>query len=188
MVCRECLIDGQGDFEMSDFAKRANVSVGLAYHHFGSKSGLIAACLDRYYQRLELVLNQPRRDSDSWVEDLRRRVLNALVELFSDPISPVVFGPMNATNEVAEAERSWRRNIHGALAGRLVVGQQEGHVSGDVDTRVAASMMQAGMFDAVAVLGDGSWDLNPNELAQHFWMLMVRALSLPTQDVVGAGS
>ena len=29
------------------------VSVGLAYHHFGSKGGLIAAVVDDFYERLD---------------------------------------------------------------------------------------------------------------------------------------
>ena len=36
------LIQTRGLLEMQAVAKRAKVSVGLAYHHFGSKAGLIA--------------------------------------------------------------------------------------------------------------------------------------------------
>ena len=42
-AAQEELIEGQGHLEMQAVARRAQVSVGLAYHHFGSKAGLIAA-------------------------------------------------------------------------------------------------------------------------------------------------
>ena len=44
-AAQEELIHGQGLLEMQAVAKRAKVSVGLAYHHFGSKAGLIAQAL-----------------------------------------------------------------------------------------------------------------------------------------------
>ncbi|WP_050625577.1 TetR/AcrR family transcriptional regulator [Bradyrhizobium viridifuturi] len=47
------LIEGHGHLEMQAVAKRARVSVGLAYHHFGSKAGLIAAVVEDFYQRLD---------------------------------------------------------------------------------------------------------------------------------------
>ena len=47
------LIQTHGLLEMQAVAKRAKVSVGLAYHHFGSKAGLIAAVVEAFYNRLE---------------------------------------------------------------------------------------------------------------------------------------
>ena len=52
-AAQEELIQSQGLLEMQAVAKRAKVSVGLAYHHFGSKAGLIAAVVEAFYHRLE---------------------------------------------------------------------------------------------------------------------------------------
>ena len=46
------LIADNGQMEMSAVAQRAGLSVGLAYHHFGSKAGLVAAVVDRFYEPL----------------------------------------------------------------------------------------------------------------------------------------
>ena len=46
------LIESNGQMEMLAVAKRAGVSVGLAYHHFGSKAGLLAAVVDHFYAPL----------------------------------------------------------------------------------------------------------------------------------------
>ena len=53
------LIQGGGLLEMQAVARRAKVSVGLAYHHFGSKAGLIAAVVQSFYDRLEEVAFNP---------------------------------------------------------------------------------------------------------------------------------
>ena len=45
---------------MQAVAKRAQVSVGLAYHHFGSKAGLIAAVVEAFYSRLDEVVFKRR--------------------------------------------------------------------------------------------------------------------------------
>ena len=47
-AAQEELIQGRGLLEMQAVAKRAKVSVGLAYHHFGSKAGLIAAVVEAF--------------------------------------------------------------------------------------------------------------------------------------------
>ena len=39
----DALIEGEGDFEMSQLARRAGVSDGLPYHYFGSKAGALSA-------------------------------------------------------------------------------------------------------------------------------------------------
>ena len=56
-AAQEKLIQSHGHLEMQPVAKRAKVSVGLAYHHFGSKAGLIAAVVEEFYNRLDGVVN-----------------------------------------------------------------------------------------------------------------------------------
>lgn len=50
------LIRSHGHLEMQAVSKRAQLSVGLAYHHFGSKAGLIAAVVEAFYSRLDEVV------------------------------------------------------------------------------------------------------------------------------------
>lgn len=63
------LIWSHGHLEMQPVAKRAQVSVGLAYHHFGSKAGLIAAVVEDFYNRLDqVVFNDAKRPSEIWAD------------------------------------------------------------------------------------------------------------------------
>ncbi|MDH6194041.1 AcrR family transcriptional regulator [Mycobacterium frederiksbergense] len=42
-AARDELVDGNGAIELSGLTRRAGLSTGALYHHFGSKSGLLAA-------------------------------------------------------------------------------------------------------------------------------------------------
>ena len=42
-AAEEILREGDGALEMSQVAGKAGVSVGLAYHYFGSKAGMLGA-------------------------------------------------------------------------------------------------------------------------------------------------
>ena len=64
----EALLAGGGDFEMSQVARRADVSDGLPYHYFGSKAGALSAVVDDFYDRYYAVVNQPLDGSRPWAE------------------------------------------------------------------------------------------------------------------------
>ncbi len=53
MILRE----GDGELEMGQVADQAGVSVGLAYHYFGSKSGMLSAIIHAFYDRYNQVAN-----------------------------------------------------------------------------------------------------------------------------------
>src|SRR5258707_14893189 len=69
------LIRSHGHLEMQAVAKRGRVSVGLAYHHFGSKAGLIAAVVEAFYNRLdEVAFKETRSPLEGWADREKRRI------------------------------------------------------------------------------------------------------------------
>ena len=69
------LIRSDGHLEMQAVAKQARVSVGLAYHHFGSKAGLIAAVVEAFYSRLdEQVFKGAKSPSEDWADTEKWRI------------------------------------------------------------------------------------------------------------------
>ena len=50
-AAREELVRGNGVMELSPLTRRAGLSTGALYHHFGSKSGLLMAIFDDFYER-----------------------------------------------------------------------------------------------------------------------------------------
>src|SRR5580700_113082 len=74
-AAQEELIQGNGLLEMQAVARRAKVSVGLAYHHFGSKAGLIAAVVEAFYDLLEdAAFNPARLVSRDWAGREKERL------------------------------------------------------------------------------------------------------------------
>ncbi len=71
-AAKTSLVAGDGSFEMSWVAKAAGVSQGLAYHHFGSKEGLLSAVVEDFYDRVEASVLMARYDDyEDWA--LRER-------------------------------------------------------------------------------------------------------------------
>src|SRR5215813_923477 len=68
------LIDGDGDFEIADVARRADVSVGLAYHYFGSKAGLIAALITDFHDRHQAIINDTADKTLPWPVREKKRL------------------------------------------------------------------------------------------------------------------
>src|SRR3979411_54248 len=69
------VIRRHGHLEMQAVARRAQVSVGLAYHHFGSKAGLIAAVVEEFYCRLdEAAFSGAKLPSETWADRERERI------------------------------------------------------------------------------------------------------------------
>jgi AcrR family transcriptional regulator len=93
-AAQEELIRRHGHLEMQAVAKRAQVSIGLAYHHFGSKAGLIAAVVEEFYNRLdEAAFNDAKRPSESWADRERRRTAEYIAFHYDHPFAPLVIEP-----------------------------------------------------------------------------------------------
>src|SRR6185312_13474007 len=102
------LIRNHGHLEMQAVAKRALVSVGLAYHHFGSKAGLIAAVVEAFYNRLdEEVFNDAGRPSKSWAHRERRRIASYIAFHYDHPFAPLVIGALSRAPEVLDVETAF---------------------------------------------------------------------------------
>jgi len=110
---------------MQAVAKRAQVSVGLAYHHFGSKAGLIAAVVEAFYGRLDAeVFNDAGRPPESWANRERRRIGSYIAFHYDHPFAPLVIGALSRAPEVLDVERAfnhqaarrWRPHARGGAA------------------------------------------------------------------------
>ena len=63
------LAANNGALEMAWVARDAGISHGIAYHHFGSREGLLQAVAIAFYNQLDdEVLMAPMAEFDSWRE------------------------------------------------------------------------------------------------------------------------
>jgi len=98
----KALVEGDGEFEIGDVARRAKVSVGLAYHYFGSKAGLIAVLITDFHNRHEAVVNQSFDKSLPWpVREKARLKVGARIT-----ITPGAMGTYNL--KAADASHTYK--------------------------------------------------------------------------------
>lgn len=150
----EELLAGRGHFEMADVARRAGVSVGLSYHYFGSKAGLLAAIVEDFYDRYDAAVIaphplpnlQPRAD---WGRRERRR-LEAMVQFhLFEPLAPFILGSLSREPAVAAVEAA-RLQKHIQLgAHNIALGQKRGELPSHPDPDLLAAMVMGGLRQGI---------------------------------------
>jgi AcrR family transcriptional regulator len=90
-----------GELEVAAVARRARVSTGLPYRYFGTRSGLLIAVLDAFYERMGEVAALRVYDAPSWAEREQQRLRDWVNASYNDPLAPLVLGGLTGSAEVA---------------------------------------------------------------------------------------
>ncbi len=174
-AAREALMAGEGAAEMGAIAKRAGVSVGLAYHHFGSKAGLIAAVVEDFYARYTETVNA-RFEGASWVARERQRTA-ALVDFFVDePFARTLLGPLGRSPEVVNAEAGCMAAMIELGARNIASGQQSGELDPDMDPMLAGAFVLGGVRQCLTVALVNQDQPDRQTLAAAAWRHIAHAL------------
>jgi AcrR family transcriptional regulator len=173
------LLRSQGHLEMQAVAKRAQVSVGLAYHHFGSKAGLIAAVVEEFYSRLdEVAFNDTKLPSESWADRERRRIATYIAFHYDHPFAPLVIGALSRAPEVLDVERAFTDRQLAGGARMLEAAQRNGFVPAHIAPHLTIALMIGGIRQALigALMSEQRPD--PEKLTDEIWAFMAGALRL----------
>lgn len=179
-AAQEELIASHGLLEMQAVAKRAKVSVGLAYHHFGSKAGLIAAVVEAFYNRLEEAAFSPSKlVSPDWSGREKERIAAYIAFHYDHPFAPLVVGPLSRAAEVLDVEQAFTRRQLTAGAYNLRAGQRDGVIPADLDPRLTIALLIGGIRQAL--IGALTTDQRPDraELTGKIWVFVSGGLRLP---------
>ncbi|KRA40221.1 TetR/AcrR family transcriptional regulator [Devosia sp. Root635] len=174
------LIEGGGQLEMQGVARRARVSVGLAYHHFGSKAGLIAAVVEDFYARLDdVAFAGAKLVSSSFTDRERERIGVYLDFHYTHPFAPIVMGALSRAPEVlaVEAEFTGRQLASGARM--LQAAQRDGLLPDDIDPRLTIALMIGGIRQALIGALASETRPDPEKLTDDIWRFIAAALRLP---------
>lgn len=175
------LIQSQGLLEMQAVAKRAKVSVGLAYHHFGSKAGLIAAVVEGFYDRLEEVAFSPSKlTAADWAGREKERIAAYISFHYDHPFAPLVVGALSRAPEVLDVEQAFTRRQLAAGAYNLRAGQRAGVIPPDLDPRLTIALMIGGIRQALIGALTASRRPDRAELTDKIWVFVAGALRLST--------
>ena len=179
-AAQEELIASHGLLEMQAVAKRAKVSVGLAYHHFGSKAGLISAVVEAFYNRLEEAAFSPSKlVSPDWSGREKERIAAYIAFHYDHPFAPLVVGPLSRAAEVLDVEQAFTRRQLTAGAYNLRAGQRDGVIPADLDPRLTIALLIGGIRQAL--IGALTTDQRPDraELTGKIWVFVSGGLRLP---------
>lgn len=174
------LIANQGSVEMAAVAKRAGVSVGLAYHHFGSKTGMIAAVIDRFYGPIrDIALGDRIPRETEWMAREKARAEALIGYFYTHPLAPLVAGRLAREPEVRDIEGAHTAALLDAGARNIVQGQRLGVVNPDLDPKPTVAMLMGGLRLAIdqAILSE----TRPNQaqVLQAIWLFIEGALHVP---------
>lgn len=173
------LVQGQGQLEMQAVARRAKVSAGLAYHHFGSKAGLIAAVVEAFYDRLDAAaFSGSGLPSTSWGAREKGRIAATVRFHYADPVALLVIGVLSRAPEVRDVETAFIDRQLAAGAQMLAAARRDNIVALDVDPRLTIALLIGGIRQALidALMRDQRPD--PEQLTDEIWTLMAGALRL----------
>ena len=172
------LIDGDGDFEIADVARRAGVSVGLAYHYFGSKAGLIAVLITDFHDRHGAVVNHSVDMSQPWPTREKARLKASIDFLYADPATHLVMGKLASSAEVIAIDTGRRAQTIELAARNIANGQQQGYISQQIDPDVAGAAIVGGVNQAVARALSSGKRPSASQLTERLWTFITGGLLL----------
>lgn len=145
------LVEGNGAFEIAAFAARAEISVGLAYHHFGSKSGLVAAVVEDFYDRYEAVaMDVNPLPGAAWPERERERVVRVVDFHTREPLAAIVLARLGREPEVAAVEARRLARIVAVGTANVRAAQKAGTIPAGLDAGLLVAMMMGGLHQLLA--------------------------------------
>lgn len=171
------LAAGCGRFEMADVARRAGLSVGLSYHYFGSKAGLLAALVEDFYERYDRVVMQgnPLPGGD-WGGRERLRLRAMVAFHYSEPLAPIVLSRLSAEPEVSAVEARWLERHIALAAQNIRIGQARGEIPLETDAELLGAMVLGGLRQAIGQALSRPHRFTSEELAGQLWNFVAAAV------------
>jgi AcrR family transcriptional regulator len=177
-AARASLLKGAGDLEMAEVARRAGVSEGLAYYHFGNKSGLLNAIVRDFYERLDEAVLAVPYEGANWKEREKARTCEFVRLMYEDPVAPLVVDVVRADPAFAaeEAERRRRLNLLGAR--NIAEAQKAGEIDRTQDPALLVAMILGGVTAGVshALAANPPMPLVPAQ--EEIWSFVERAAGI----------
>jgi AcrR family transcriptional regulator len=176
------IIEGSGEFEIGDVARRAQASVGLTYHHFGSKAGLLTALIDDFYNRHDALANQRLDAKLPWAVREQQRLRASVQFMYEDPLAPIIVGRLGGSAEVVALEAAHRAAMVEQASRNISVGQKAGQIDTTIDATIAAAAIIGGIRQAVATALASKKPPPQEKLVRQLWSFVAGGLQLGQVD------
>lgn len=173
------LVAGDGRLEIAAVAARAGASVGLSYHHFGSKAGLLAAIVEDFYDRYDAaIIDLNPLPGGDWAARERCRLELLVAFMLTEPLAGLILARLSAEPEVAAVEaRRLARHIE-LGARNIALAQRRGHLPQGRDPRLLVAMIMGGLRQAVGQVLAHDISRERAGLTQELWNFITSAAGL----------
>ncbi|WP_068273428.1 TetR/AcrR family transcriptional regulator [Aldersonia kunmingensis] len=168
-----------GTFEVAAVARRAGVSAGLPYRYFGTRTGLLLAVVDSFYQRFCDTIALRVYDEPTWAARERRRIADWVGFIYTEPAAPVILAGLGE-GELATARGRWLREMSGIGAGNIAQGQRAGEIPADRDPEYLAAATIGGTNAVIAISLTRSPRPPASEVIDQLWSFVSGAVGLTT--------
>lgn len=149
-AARAELVDGKGAFELIGLTRRTGLSTGALYHHFGSKSGLLTAIYDGFYDGLRHAIGGSHLPRGDWATRERDRTHRFVAYHLADPLAPILLNRTAGDPQLTELEAAYIHDLIDNAAANIRHGQQLGELPTDLDADSAGAYVIGGLRHGIA--------------------------------------
>jgi AcrR family transcriptional regulator len=145
-VARRLALATGGDVELAKVADAAGVVPSLVHRYFGSKTGLVTALVDDFFDRLQAqVIDANLDDQGTWPEHERIRLERGVRFHYAEPFAAVLYGPLARDPGVARKETARILFIVDRAARSIRKAQRRRELPVGIDPRLAGAAMFGAM-------------------------------------------
>ncbi|MEO1660069.1 MAG: phytanoyl-CoA dioxygenase family protein [Pseudomonadota bacterium] len=177
------LIANDGHLEIDAAARRAGIAVSLAYHHVGSKSGLLAAVVERYIEPLRGIATGDAIPLNmDWRAREKTRLAAIVDYVFDHPLSPLLAGRLSKSPEVSDSFGACMESLTDIGVRNILQGQAQGVVKADISPTLAIPVILGGIRIAVERAVVKKQRPEREQLVEQIWQLVRGALNLDLSE------
>jgi AcrR family transcriptional regulator len=187
-AARELAVASVGHFEIADVARAAGVVPSLVHRYFGSKSGLVAALVDDFFDRFHAAVLELDLDrAGDWARHERLRLEAGVRFHYHEPFAVVVYTALARDPEIARREADRIAAVVERAARSIRKGQKAGELPAGVDPGLAgAAMFGAMRLVMVEALGRKKRPA-PERVIEVLWRQVAASVQIdPVTSLAGA--
>jgi AcrR family transcriptional regulator len=145
-VARRVALANGGRLELAELAAAAHAVPSLVHRYFGSKSGLVSALVDDFFDRFHREVLDAELDAHGdWAVHERIRLERGVAFHYAEPFAAVLYGALVRDPEVARKEADRIAAVVERAARSIRRGQRAGDLPVGVDPRLAGAAMFGAM-------------------------------------------
>ncbi|MCK7622325.1 TetR/AcrR family transcriptional regulator [Streptomyces sp. RS10V-4] len=170
---------GSATLEVAAVARRAGVSTGLPYRYFGSRSGLLIAVVEAFYQRLSEACARRDYAGATCAERERQRVRDWVDFLYAEPLAPMILGGLAGDGEVAAFHTRQLAALVESCARAVTRAQRAGELPADRDPELLAAATLGGITASVSAALTRTPRPPASDVTAQLWAFVSGAAGLP---------